>query len=102
MSIRVQNVAVASPFRILREQVGLSLEDMSEAISVRPELLEGLEVSRWSESTLGLGLVQELLSRVACVSAAFMVLPGLDLDSAATWQDAACELTNSFNGLCRA
>lgn len=100
MSIRIQGVAVASPFRILREQAGLSAETMSKAICVRLEVLQGLEVSRWSESTLGRSLVQELLSRVACVAAAFMALPGIALEDSITWQDADCELTNSFNGLC--
>ena len=100
MSIRVQNVAVASPFRILRERVGLSLEDMSEAICVKPEMLQGLEVSRWYESTLGLPVVQDLLSRVGCVSALLMVVPGAELEGGVVWIDAQTELQNAFNGLC--
>lgn len=100
MSIRVQNVAVASPFRILREQVGLSLEEMSGAIYLRPETLRDLEDDRWYKSTLGLPMVNELLSRVACVSAALLELPGKGVDASEVWTDAFCELGNSFNDLC--
>lgn len=100
MSIRVQGVAVASPFRILREQAGLSAEDMSEAICVRLETLQALEVSRWYESTLGLPVVQELLSRVGCVSALLLEVPGAELEGGIVWADAQMELQNAFNGLC--
>lgn len=99
MAIQMQiQGAVSSPFKVLRGQTGFSLDVMAGAIYVKPETLAALESDDWERVTLGAPLVADLLSRVACVSAAKYQLPNASADDlSGIWHDGFVELGNAFN-----
>lgn len=67
MCICIEDVSLASPLKVLREQSKFSLLEMANAIYVKPETLEALEVDNWEMVSIGAPLVMELLARVANV-----------------------------------
>ena len=92
-------VEVGSPFAILRDEAGLSLEDMARACYLKPELLRRLEARNWSDVDVGQATVAEAMFRVGCVAAVKIRQPDAnDLDALEYfWGDARCELENAFN-----
>lgn len=98
MGIMVEHEEAKSPFLVLREQIGISVEDMADAIYVKPDMLTALEADEWEKVTVGLPVWSDLLARVACVVAGRTQFPFIGrTDITNLWMEGMMEVGNSFN-----
>ncbi len=98
MHINVQGLKVASPFKVLREISGISLDAMANTTYLNRDLLESLEGDEWHTVPCGEPMVKDALARVGCVVAAKVSCPGLPSEALPdSWLEPFNALLNSYN-----